>query len=289
MGGREKVAYKKLGLKNNTVLDETHIAHIEDGITSLNEKLDEVEAGAVTITGIRESTDDGGSNVITFSDGSRLTIKNGSKGSTGATGATGATGSKGDKGDTGDKGDKGDSITITSVQESQAGGTDNVITFSDGTKVNVRNGYNGANGRDGRGIASIEYQENFSSDLQNVYLVTYSDGTDEYFYTYNGQNGKDGESIQAAVSDNLLKEGKFYTHVVFSDGSDFWIPHGSDGFSPIVNVTEITDGHRVSITDAIGTKTFDVMDGADGGGSGGGSADVMSDTEFADLLDDMAL
>lgn len=39
---------------------------------------------------------------------------------------------------------------------------------------------------------------------------------------------------------------------------------GQDGFSPIVAVTNITGGHRVSITDADGTKTFDVMDGAKG-------------------------
>lgn len=42
---------------------------------------------------------------------------------------------------------------------------------------------------------------------------------------------------------------------------------GQDGFSPIVEVTNITGGHRVSITDATGTQTFDVMDGT--GGSGG--------------------
>lgn len=38
---------------------------------------------------------------------------------------------------------------------------------------------------------------------------------------------------------------------------------GSDGFSPIVNITEIEGGHRVTITDAEGTKTFDVLDGKD--------------------------
>ena len=69
------------------------------------------------------SSADGGSNVYTFSDGSTITVKNGSKGSAGATGpqglkgdpgATGPQGPKGDKGDTGatglqgPKGDKGD-------------------------------------------------------------------------------------------------------------------------------------------------------------------------------------
>lgn len=39
---------------------------------------------------------------------------------------------------------------------------------------------------------------------------------------------------------------------------------GADGYSPTVTVTDITGGHRVTITDADGTQTFDVMDGAQG-------------------------
>ena len=39
---------------------------------------------------------------------------------------------------------------------------------------------------------------------------------------------------------------------------------GEDGVSPTVDVTEITGGHRVSITDAEGTESFDVMNGVDG-------------------------
>lgn len=36
---------------------------------------------------------------------------------------------------------------------------------------------------------------------------------------------------------------------------------GTDGVSPTVTVTDINGGHRVTITDATGAKTFDVMDG----------------------------
>lgn len=43
---------------------------------------------------------------------------------------------------------------------------------------------------------------------------------------------------------------------------------GADGVSPSVSVSEITGGHQVSITDAQGTETFDVMDGP-AGPSGG--------------------
>lgn len=45
---------------------------------------------------------------------------------------------------------------------------------------------------------------------------------------------------------------------------------GADGFSPTVAVSDITGGHRVSVTDKNGTKTFDVMDGKDGEGGTGG-------------------
>lgn len=52
-------------------------------------------------------------------------------------------------------------------------------------------------------------------------------------------------------------------------------PAGEDGFSPTVDVTEISGGHRVTITDADGPQSFDVMDGQDGTG-GGGTAGVSS-------------
>lgn len=45
---------------------------------------------SITVSKVEETTADGGSNVVTFSDGKTVTIKNGSKGSAGSTGATGA-------------------------------------------------------------------------------------------------------------------------------------------------------------------------------------------------------
>lgn len=42
---------------------------------------------------------------------------------------------------------------------------------------------------------------------------------------------------------------------------------GEPGYAPTVSVTDITGGHRVTITDADGEKSFDVMDGQ--GGEGG--------------------
>lgn len=44
---------------------------------------------------------------------------------------------------------------------------------------------------------------------------------------------------------------------------------GKDGFSPTVSVEKITGGNQITITDAEGPHSFDVMDGKDGTGGGG--------------------
>lgn len=47
-------------------------------------------------------------------------------------------------------------------------------------------------------------------------------------------------------------------------------PPGQDGFSPIVSTENIENGTRVTITDKNGPHSFDVMNGKDGQGGGGG-------------------
>lgn len=111
---------------------------------------------SVTVKSVAASSADGGENVVTFSDGTVLKIKNGSKGSTGdkgekgdagADGAVGATGPQGPKGETGAagaNGKNGTSVTVTSVSESTEDGGENIVTFSDGTTLTIRNGSKGS-------------------------------------------------------------------------------------------------------------------------------------------------
>lgn len=73
-----------------------------------NDGKDGADGTSVTVKSVSESTADGGSNVVTFSDGKTVTIKNGSKGSAGAKGDKGDTGAKGDKGDQGPQGIQGE-------------------------------------------------------------------------------------------------------------------------------------------------------------------------------------
>lgn len=52
-------------------------------------------------------------------------------------------------------------------------------------------------------------------------------------------------------------------------------PAGSDGYSPTVSVQSITGGHEVTITDAQGAHSFEVMDGEDATISEGSVTDAM--------------
>ena len=56
------------------------------------------DGASITISNISESAADGGTNTVTFSDGSALNVKNGSKGSAGADGRDGAPGTPGKDG-----------------------------------------------------------------------------------------------------------------------------------------------------------------------------------------------
>ena len=86
-------------------------------------------------------------------------------------------------------------------------------------------------------------------DLPAVYEVHFSNG--ERGTSTTGIGTADGVEIPDQY---LLNAGKLY---VGSGG-------GSDGFSPVVEISEITGGHRISITDKTHTVTADVMDGVDG-------------------------
>lgn len=55
---------------------------------------------------------------------------------------------------------------------------------------------------------------------------------------------------------------------------------GTDGVSPVVTVTDIMGGHRISITDATGTNTFDVLNGTNGTDGQDGYSPTVSVTDI---------
>lgn len=84
-----------------------------------------------------ESAADGGSNIVTFSDGKTVTIKNGSKGS------------KGDQGAQGVRGENGTSVTIARISTSTVDGGTSEVVFSTGDILEVQNGSKGSKGDKG--------------------------------------------------------------------------------------------------------------------------------------------
>lgn len=100
-------------------------------------------------------------------------------------------------------------------------------------------GSGGGSGTDGRGITSIS--KTSTDGLVDTYTITYTDNTTSTFTVTNGANGSNGQDGQ--------------------DGQN-----GTNGISPTVSITEITGGHRLTITDAEhpNGQSVDVMDGTNG-------------------------
>lgn len=148
---------------------------------TLNDGTDGKPGDSVTVKSVSESSADGGDNVVTFSDGKTLTVKNGKRGNDGDPGYTPVKGkdysdgvsptvttSKNGKvttisitdangtktatindGTDGQPGSPGTPVTVSNVSMSNADGGSNVVTFSDGKTLTVKNGSKGSQGPKG--------------------------------------------------------------------------------------------------------------------------------------------
>ncbi len=160
-------------------------------------------------------------------------------------------------------------------------------------------GKQGIKGETGNGIASCVLNNDYTL------TITFTDGTS---YTSpairgaTGQTGATGNGIASCVLNN-----DYTLTITFTDGTSYTSPSirgetgqtgatGADGVSPSVSVSTITGGHQVSVTDASGTDTFDVMDGTDGSDGTDGtnayvhiryaSAQPTSDSDMKTTADD---
>ena len=143
---------------------------------------------------------------------------------------------------------------------------------------NLPAGGTGTNGKDGTGIQTVKL-------VNYELIVTLTDGTEINLGNVRGAKGDKGDKGDPGQDGAKGADGKDGINgkdgVNGTDGIN-----GIDGVSPTVEVTEITGGHTVTITDKDGAKSFDVLDGKDGqdgaSGSGGGSSsgsDVYSTEE----------
>ena len=208
-------------------------------------------------------------------------------------------GDKGDKGATGPTGKNGDPFKyedftqeqLNSLKGKQGDPGNDGKDGSDGKsayELAVENGYEGTleqwlnslhglDGTDGSNGKSAyqSYVDTTSDDpvLTEEQWIASLHGVDGSAFTYNdftpaqlavlkGEPGKDGHSPEIAAS----KSGD--TTTIYLDGTSIATINdgqdGTNGVSPTISVSQIPGGggHTVTITDAQGTSSFNVMDGS---------------------------
>lgn len=106
----------------------------------------------------------------------------------------------GQRGENGADGKDGTSVTVKSVSESTADGGSNVVTFSDGKTVTIKNGSKGSSGTNGVSVSSVKQTTTSSADGGgNVVTVTLSNGTTSTFTVKNGSKGSAGKDGKTPV------------------------------------------------------------------------------------------
>ncbi len=176
---------------------------------------------SVTITSIEESSSDGGTNTVTFSDGNTMSIKNGTKGDVGPTGPTGSTGPQGPQGIQGETGPQGPSgengisathswdghvLTITS-----ASGSSSADLKGDKGETGAKGdagpqgpqgiqGPAGADGKDGVSgvyVGSGDMPEGYNVQIDPDGLPLEIDQT----YSQDSQNAQSGRAVSQGINE----------------------------------------------------------------------------------------
>lgn len=195
---------------------------------------------------------------IDYFDG--LPGKDGKDGLPGEKGEKGDPGPKGDTGEQGPKGEKGEPFFISKVYPSVnamhlAYSTDGVpvggfvvidtgnVDDEDNAKLFIK--------------GAAEYE--FLTDLSGAQGIQGPQG-EQGIQGPQGEQGIQGvQGIQGPKGDTGEKGADGSPGANGQPGKD-----GKDGVSPIISVSDIEGGHRITVTDASGSKNIDVMDGEDG-------------------------
>ena len=179
--------------------------------------------------------------------------------------------------DTDDESNASPSVKVTTAafdenNDVAPGRTGHILTFetynpATGTK-SFESAYvfDGTHGKDGHTPQkNVDYFDGYTP-IKGIDYFDGKDGEDgytpvkgvDYFDGYTPIKGKDYFDGKDGEDGHTPVKG-----VDYFDGVD-----GEDGVSPTITVQAITGGHRITITDKNGTKTVDVMDGANGEGAG---------------------
>lgn len=118
---------------------------------------------SVTVKRVTESGASGGENLVEFSDGSELRVKNGEDGKDGYTPQKGIDYTDGYTPQKGIDYTDGTSVSVASVTENQVSGGTNVVRFTDGNEVRIKNGKDGYTPQKG-----VDYEDGKDYVLTNA-------------------------------------------------------------------------------------------------------------------------
>lgn len=117
----------------------------------------------------------------------------------------------------------------------------------------------------GREYKKGELVERITTDTAKITVKPFKAGTETPFPEPTPTEIERVEGNMGNLSDLLTKDKTSLVNAineVYRRGGSGG--GGGDGFSPIVEITKIEGGHRVTITDIEGTKSFDILNGVDG-------------------------
>ena len=161
------MAYTRQTHKDGQTLYAKHLNHIEEGLVALD--ADKLGASALSVAVENALAQAKASGEFDGADG-----KNGSNGAPGT------------------------SVTIEDIEESTADGGENVVTFSDGTTLNIRNG---TQGDAGKGVENM-FQSTTSNEDGGTNVWTAVVGTSIYnLNVKNGNKGSDGKTAYEYAQD----------------------------------------------------------------------------------------
>lgn len=177
---------------------------------------------SVTVASVSESTEDGGTNVVSFSDGKELKVKNGGTGKQGLTGLNIWAYFNAWIGDTEPDWSEYDEEIVENKESFEynwlpEGYTVKVgdlvivdgdplyqVTADDGTAITMTKtdvSFRGYTGKNGRGIVSIDRTSGDGSPgTTDIYTITYDDESTDEFSVYNGADGPTGVGIRSVAA-----------------------------------------------------------------------------------------
>ena len=237
---------------------EQEVDQNRSDIETLTALMDALSQGKVIVA--TETTDEGV--VLTFSDGSKVTIKNGANGKDGENGKDGADGEDGKDGADGKDGKDGDSL-FESIEETD---TEVIITLTDGRVIRLPKGDGESGGNEGEaytlrtlsfedldakftgytlyGGAEIRTWSDLIDDMQYGGTLTYTDYATDVYYWYDEGNTE----LFHSFTTPYWQGGHVISNYVIEDYST--LPEGYNGWYEL-QMSNPIGGHNGSANFAV--------------------------------------